>query len=60
MKEIRKDKLPVTKYINPGHLGGSVVEPLPLAQVAIPGSWNQVPEKASHKYEKRRQNMRDS
>ena len=25
-----------------GHLGGSVVERLPLAQVVIPGSWDQV------------------
>ena len=33
-----------TKFLkNPfivGHLGGSVVEHLPLAQVMIPGSWN--------------------
>ena len=26
-----------------GHLGGSVVEPLPLAQVVIPGSWDRFP-----------------
>ena len=26
-----------------GHLGGSVVERLPLAQVVIPGSWDRVP-----------------
>ena len=26
-----------------GPLGGSVVERLPLAQVMIPGSWDQVP-----------------
>ena len=26
-----------------GHLGGSVVECLPLAQVVIPGSWDRVP-----------------
>ena len=26
-----------------GHLGGSVVERLPLAQVMIPGSWDRVP-----------------
>ena len=26
-----------------GHLGGSVDERLPLAQVVIPGSWDQVP-----------------
>ena len=25
-----------------GHLGGSVVEPLPSALVVIPGSWDQV------------------
>ena len=25
-----------------GHLGGSVLERLPLAQVLIPGSWDQV------------------
>ena len=25
-----------------GHLGGSVVEPLPLAQVVISGSWDGV------------------
>ena len=25
-----------------GHLGGSVIEHLPLAQVMIPGSWDQV------------------
>ena len=25
-----------------GHLSGSVVEHLPLAQVVIPGSWDQV------------------
>ena len=27
-----------------GHLGGSVVEHLPLAPVVIPGSWDQVPQ----------------
>ena len=26
-----------------GHLGGSVVEHLPLAQVVSPGSWDQTP-----------------
>ena len=26
-----------------GHLGGSVVEQLPSAQVVIPGSWDRVP-----------------
>ena len=31
-----------------GHLGGSVVEPLPLAQVVIPGSWDQVLHQAPH------------
>ena len=30
-----------------GHLGGSVVEHLPLAQVVILGSWDQVPHPAS-------------
>ena len=30
-----------------GHLGGSVVEHLPLAQVVISGSWNHVPQQAS-------------
>ena len=29
-----------------GHLGGSVVEHLPLAQAVIPGSWDQVPHQA--------------
>ena len=29
-----------------GRLGGSVVERLPLAQVMIPGSWDQVPHQA--------------
>ena len=29
-----------------GHLGGSVVEDLPLAQVMIPGSWDRVPHRA--------------
>ena len=28
------------------HLGGSVVEHLPLAQVMIPGSWDRVPHQA--------------
>ena len=28
---------------NPGYLVGSGVESLPLAQVMIPGSWDQVP-----------------
>ena len=31
-----------------GHLGGSVVERLPLAQVVIPGSWDQVLHWAPH------------
>ena len=30
-----------------GRLGGSVVEHLPLAQGMIPGSWDQVPHRAS-------------
>ena len=29
-----------------GHLGGSVVEHLPLAQVVVPGSWDRVPHRA--------------
>ena len=29
-----------------GCVGGSVVECLPLAQVVIPGSWDQVPHQA--------------
>ena len=29
-----------------GHLGGSMVEHLPLAQVMIPVSWDQVPHQA--------------
>lgn len=32
-----------------GHLGGSVIEHLPLAQVVIMGSWDRVPRQASHK-----------
>ena len=32
--------------INPGHLGGPVVEHLPLAQVMIPGSWDRIPHQA--------------
>ena len=31
-----------------GHLGGSVVEHLPSAQVVILGSWDQVPHRAPH------------
>ena len=31
-----------------GHLGGSVVEHLPLAQVMIPVSWDRVPSQDSH------------
>ena len=31
------------KFSVPGHLGGSVVEHLPLAQGMIPGSWDRVP-----------------
>ena len=34
------------KYRTEGHLGGSGVEHLPLAQVAIPGSWDRVPDRA--------------
>ena len=32
---------------NKGRLGGSAVERLPLAQGIIPGSWDQVPHRAS-------------
>ena len=32
-----------------GHLGGSVVEHLPVAQVLILGSWDQVPHQGPHK-----------
>ena len=31
-----------------GHLNGSVVKHLPLAQVMIPGSWDRVPHWAPH------------
>ena len=31
-----------------GHLGGSEVEGLPLAQGVIPGSWDRVPHWAPH------------
>ena len=31
-----------------GHLGGSVVEHPPLAQVMIPGSWDRVPHQAPY------------
>ena len=34
------------KELGQGHLGGSVVEHLPLAQVMIPGFWDQVPDRA--------------
>ena len=29
-----------------GHLGGSIVERVPLAQLVIPGSWDRVPHPA--------------
>ena len=32
-----------------GHLGGSVVERLPLAQVMISGSWDQVLRRTPHR-----------
>ena len=35
--------------ISLGHLGGSVVKHLPLGQVMIPGSWDQVPHQAPHR-----------
>ena len=34
------------RQVQQGHLGCSVVEPLPLAQVLILGSWDQVPYQA--------------
>ena len=34
---------PLRPLMNGGHLGGSVVERLPLAQGVIPGSWDRVP-----------------
>ena len=37
------------KTTGQGYLGGSVVEHLPLAQVVIPGSWDQVLHQASHR-----------
>ena len=42
LKEASERKLP-------GRLGGSVVEYLPLAQVMILGSWNQVLHRAPHR-----------
>ena len=36
-------------FENVGHLGGSVVEHLPLAQVMIPGSWDGVAHRAPHR-----------
>ena len=32
-----------------GHLGGSMVEHLPLAQGVIPGSWDRVPHQVPHR-----------
>ena len=40
------------QHLNPtkmGHLGGSVVEHLSLAQVVIPGSWDRVLHQAPHR-----------
>ena len=34
------------RFSSTGHLGGSVVEHLPLAQGVIPGSWDRVPHRA--------------
>ena len=39
---------PSLKGVLQGHLGGSVVEHLPLAQVVIPGSWDPVLHQAPH------------
>ena len=36
-------------FMSLGHVGGSVVEHLPLAQAVIPGSWDQVPHRAPHR-----------
>ena len=44
VKEIKGEILQVL-----GHLDGSVVECLHLAQVMIPGSWDQVWHQASHR-----------
>ena len=43
---IIKRKKKKKKETSTGHLGGSVIEHLPLAQVVIPGSWDQVPHRA--------------
>ena len=37
LHRLQKVRNPVPKYNTQGHLGGSVVEHLPLAQVMIPG-----------------------
>ena len=37
------------KNLKLGHLGGSVLEDLPLAQVMIFGSWDRVPNQAFQK-----------
>ena len=37
------------KVMGEGHLGGSVVERLPLAQIMIPGSWDQFQHWAPHR-----------
>ena len=46
-KILAKDIWPeLQNKIMEGHLGGSVVERLPLAQVVILGSWDRVPHRA--------------
>ena len=39
----------IIKSPTPGCLGGAVVKHLPLAQVMIPGSWDQAPQQAPHR-----------
>ena len=39
---------PFIRFIARGHPDGSVVECMPLAQVAVSGSWDQVPHQAPH------------
>ena len=43
-----EDFIPEMKIKYIGHLGDSVGEHLPLAQVVILGSWDRVPHRASH------------
>ena len=41
-----RDTIILTTSMIQGHLGGSVVECLPLAQVMIPGAWDRAPHQA--------------